>query len=79
MEMFLESAQAVAALERVITADTSVTHLAGARGSSIWLMLPFAADYVGSGIVRLVPSIQQCDCFDKARRAIGPRWSMMLS
>jgi tetratricopeptide (TPR) repeat protein len=44
-EDFSDTAAVVANLDLVISIDTSVAHLAGAMGKSIWVMLPFAADW----------------------------------
>ena len=32
-------------LDLVVTADTSVAHLAGALGRPVWVLLPFAPDF----------------------------------
>ena len=40
-----DTAALVAALDLMITVDTSLAHLAGALGVPTWVMLPFAADW----------------------------------
>jgi tetratricopeptide (TPR) repeat protein len=42
---FADTAAAMAALDLVISADTSIAHLAGAMGKPLLLLLPFAADF----------------------------------
>jgi tetratricopeptide (TPR) repeat protein len=42
---FSDTAAAVAALDLVITVDTSVAHLAGALGGPAWMLLPHALDW----------------------------------
>ncbi|MBN9561318.1 MAG: tetratricopeptide repeat protein [Alphaproteobacteria bacterium] len=42
---YAATAALVAALDLVITVDTSVAHLAGALGRPVWVMLPFAPDW----------------------------------
>jgi Tfp pilus assembly protein PilF len=42
---FAETAGVVAQLDLVISADTSVAHLAGAMGRPAWVLLPFAPDW----------------------------------
>lgn len=37
---FLETAQIIAGLERVVTVDTSIAHLAGALGKPVWIIAP---------------------------------------
>jgi ADP-heptose:LPS heptosyltransferase len=42
---FADTAALVANLDLVISADTSVAHLAGAVGSPVWTLIPFAPDW----------------------------------
>lgn len=40
-----EAAGLIAAMDLVITVDTSLAHLAGALGKPVWILLPFAPDF----------------------------------
>jgi hypothetical protein len=42
---YRDTAAAVSCLDLVISVDTSVAHLAGALGKSVWTLLPLAADW----------------------------------
>lgn len=42
---FMDTAAIMKNLDLVITADTSVAHLAGALGVPVWVMLPFPSDW----------------------------------
>jgi tetratricopeptide (TPR) repeat protein len=42
---FSETAGAIAALDLVITVDTSVAHLAGAMAKPVWVLLPWVTDW----------------------------------
>lgn len=42
---FADTAAAVAALDLVIAVDTSVAHLAGALGRTVWMLTPYALDW----------------------------------
>ena len=42
---FADTAALVAEMDLVVTADTSVAHLAGALGKPVWILLPFVPDF----------------------------------
>jgi tetratricopeptide (TPR) repeat protein len=42
---FHDTAEAIRELDVVIAADTAVAHLAGALGKTVWLLLPFEAEW----------------------------------
>src|SRR5712691_11237540 len=42
---FADTAAAISCLDLVISADTAVAHLAGATGTPVWILVPFAPDF----------------------------------
>jgi len=42
---YADTAALIAQLDLVISADTSVAHLAGALGKPVWILLPFSPDW----------------------------------
>jgi len=42
---FADTAALIEHLDLVVTVDTSVAHLAGAMGKSVWILLPFSPDW----------------------------------
>jgi len=42
---FMDTAAIICNLDLVITVDTAIAHIAGALGKSVWLLLPFEADW----------------------------------
>jgi tetratricopeptide (TPR) repeat protein len=42
---YAETAAAISQLDLVVTADTSVAHLAGSIGKPVWMLTPFAPDW----------------------------------
>ena len=42
---FADTAAVISALDLVISVDTSVAHVAGAMGQTVWTLLPFAPDF----------------------------------
>ncbi len=42
---FSDTAGLIGQLDRVITVDTSVAHLAGALGKEVWILIPYSPDY----------------------------------
>ena len=42
---FADTAAVIAQLDCVISADTSVAHLAGAMGKPVWILIPFVPDF----------------------------------
>jgi Flp pilus assembly protein TadD len=42
---YAETAAAISQLDLLITADTSVAHLAGSLGTAVWMLIPFAPDW----------------------------------
>ena len=42
---FADTAAVISALDLVVSADTSVVHLAGALGKPVWVLLPFLPDF----------------------------------
>jgi hypothetical protein len=42
---FADTAALVELIDVVVTADTSVAHLAGAMGKAVWILLPFNPDW----------------------------------
>lgn len=45
LEDFHDTAGLIQNLDLIITVDTSVAHLAGAMGKTVWLLLPFSPDW----------------------------------
>jgi len=45
MSDFVDTAALIQQLDLIISIDTAVTHLAGALGKPVWLLLPFAPDW----------------------------------
>jgi hypothetical protein len=42
---FHDTAEAISELDLVLAVDTAVAHLAGAMGKTVWLILPFEAEW----------------------------------
>jgi hypothetical protein len=45
LDTFLKTASVIENLDLVITVDTSIAHLAGAMGKSVWTLLPYFPDW----------------------------------
>lgn len=71
-----ETANAIAALDLVLTVDTSVAHVAAAMGKPTWLMLPFFGDWRWHYTRDDSPWYPSMRLF---RRAAGADWSEVVA
>ena len=68
LRTFADTAQAVAALDLIISVDSAVAHLAGAMGKPIWVVLPFTPDFRWLLARADTPWYPQARLFRQARR-----------
>jgi len=71
-----ETANAIAALDLVLTVDTSVAHVAAAMGKPTWLLLPFFGDWRWHYTRSDSPWYPSMRLF---RRAAGSDWSEVVA
>ena len=70
-----DTAAVVAQLDLVISADTSVAHLAGAMGIPVWLLLPWRPDWRWSPAASDTPWYPSMRLFHAAE----PAWTNVLN
>jgi tetratricopeptide (TPR) repeat protein len=70
-----DTAAAIAQLDLVISADTSVAHLAGAMGVPVWLLLPWRPDWRWSPTATDTPWYPTMRLF----HAADPTWARVLN
>jgi hypothetical protein len=68
---FADTSALVAALDLVISVDTSVAHLAGALGKRVWVLLPANADWRYLRGARIPPGIRRCGSSASGRQGSG--------
>jgi len=69
-----DTAAIIAQLDLVITADTSVAHLAGALGKPVWLLLPWRPDWRWSPVASDTPWYRTMRLFHAAE----PSWAGVM-
>jgi tetratricopeptide (TPR) repeat protein len=72
---FIHTAAQIASLDLVISADTSVMHLAGSLGAPLWLFLPFTADFRWGTDMETTPWYPQARLFRQERPGA---WGLVL-
>jgi tetratricopeptide (TPR) repeat protein len=73
---FSDTAGAIAALDLVITVDTSVAHMAGALGKPVWMLLPWVTDW------RWLLAREDCPWYPTMRlfrRQCGEDWAAVIA
>jgi len=68
---FADTAALVSLMDLVISVDTSVAHLAGAMGRTLWLLLPYSPDFDGCSIEKIALGIRLLACSASHRWATG--------
>lgn len=67
---FADTAAALAALDGLVSIDTSVVHLAGAMGRPVWMLCPFTPDWRWGLEGRISPWYPTVEIFRQTRRGV---------